>query len=228
SGREVVTLDFLRVNNSQNIHLEAEKARLYAVTANKLGLNEVDIVAHSEGAIPASIFAANTAKEQSCRVRNMVLTDPVGFVNTDVATFLTRMVKDNLQTARRINNGWDEHSPTGSVVKQVAKASSAHTRSYILKNLRKAHAEVWAITHSSVLQLLQQAKNEQQTQICIISGVEDVYFQMAEIQNSIERNPNFHIDAFLSVIGGHNETHFDRRHRLLVVEILNKLGNRRR
>ncbi|MGI5828058.1 MAG: hypothetical protein ACOX6V_03495, partial [Patescibacteria group bacterium] len=42
SGREVVTLDFLRVNNSQNIHLEAEKARLYAVTANKLGLNEVD------------------------------------------------------------------------------------------------------------------------------------------------------------------------------------------
>lgn len=173
-------------------HAEVELAKLSAImqTLDKLGIEQVDVVAHSEG----GIYMALAALLYPGRIRNMVFVDPGGIIGKDDIFRLGKGMARELksQAASEARRTDEDRMKPGSPLGLL---------SLLALNLKRTWGSIKAMTDTDIIDMLKDLK-EQGIGISIIHGVDDNVFPMARVQKEMSANA---ITGFYSVRGGHNE-----------------------
>lgn len=168
------------------------------------GLNKVDVIAHSEGAINAAIAAMLHPE----KFRNMVLFAPAGLIGEDTFTRLLKGFAGQSKRAESLNamsrEGKGEGLPEIAVTeteKQVASAAAKEVLKYFAKNPLRSIRETMDISKSQIHEMLRYL-HEKGIGIVVMSGVDDPVFPMDKMQEVAKADM---LDGFLSLRGGHGE-----------------------
>ncbi|MEK9158003.1 MAG: alpha/beta hydrolase [Patescibacteria group bacterium] len=180
-----------------NVLLLDKVAATLKVFEAKENLDQVDVVAHSEGAIHA-IFAALLRPE---RFRNLVLVDPAGMVGEGKAERLLKgaTLDIALQVARLYKRE--------GVLETVKKMHGANMG--MNKAIASGPKETWdsigTITKTQIHELLRTLR-EQGIRVSIIHGVDDKFFSMDDVQRMTKSGT---VDGFYSTKTTHNEVYLN-------------------
>jgi pimeloyl-ACP methyl ester carboxylesterase len=174
---------------------ELRKALSILALIKEKNIEQVDMIAHSEGAINAAI-AASIEPE---KFRNIVFVAPAGIIGKDkfpklAGRFAITMIKDYFRSVFGSNT---EKICFSRTIKESIK--------YIAKNPLRALKESVAISESEIHNMLKDL-HEKGIGVAVVAGVDDKVFPMDKIQQIAK---NDELDGFLSVKGGHNEIIFD-------------------
>jgi pimeloyl-ACP methyl ester carboxylesterase len=199
AGRPVIALDHPRsggIVDSQGGHPidELRKALTIREVIQQENVPQVDILAHSEGAINGAI-AASLGPES---VRNMILVSPAGLIGKDTMPGLVgRFAKKGWQSFENI---LDKDTHAAFIRGQIEGVK------YVAQNPLRAYQEASAISHSEIDGLLYKL-HSQGIGIVVIHGVDDLGFPMDRMQQVVKSvsQPDGFVDGFLSVKGGHEE-----------------------
>lgn len=216
NGRRVVSLDAphgsdqLRAAEAEDIP-EAELRRVSAFLAglDATGLQKVDAMGHSEGAIDILL----AAKLEPDRFRTVILINPGGLIGSDVFTSLVGRfaVEKTLAAVRGIREGTLSKSKT-SFVEGIKS---------VMRQPVRAFKEVQAIANANLVHLLRDIK-EKEVNIVIIHSAEDPVFPFLRMNKSIQKEKRVEdrlgetepelggeilklLDGVYSVKGGHEE-----------------------
>ncbi len=150
-----------------------------------LGIEKVDIVAHSEGAI----YAILTAYLFPEKVRNVVLVNPAGMIGKDSLPRLMVGFSADLtkQVIKDLMNGGPTFLLNGLKV--------------LSKNPLQAIKSVLAIANSDIRDMLRDVR-EQGTKITVIATTDDIAFPMKKMQEALGGGD---LDGLYSLPGSHNE-----------------------
>lgn len=226
-GRRGITLGFSRRGGEVEEHetypqAELRKANQVLGVLSAKGVDKVDGIFHSEGAI-YGLIAATLRPEQ---FRNIVLDKPSGLIGKDTKAKLTgRFMKLLIEEALE-RKPYSFTDPTNSV------SSSSRTLNYIAGNPLRMLSEMDALTTQDITDLIHHLE-EQGIKFSIIAGPSDPLFPVSrQIEymrtKQVETSKKLHIEGYYSVRGGHNELsiHADK-HTLLAIDALNGLQRRR-
>lgn len=200
--RRTISLDHPRFGGDMKINQE-DAAKKYPTeelrkafnilgVMEQKGVDKVDIIAHSEGAINAVIAAALHPE----KFRNMVLFAPAGLIGED--TF-TRLLKGFAGQSKRAETM--EEIPVTETEKQVASAAITEVLKYFAKNPIRSIREAVDISNSQIHEMLRYL-HEKGIGIVVMSGVDDPVFPMDKMQEIAKADM---LDGFLSLKGGHGE-----------------------
>jgi pimeloyl-ACP methyl ester carboxylesterase len=175
---------------------ELRKAAAMLRMLEEKGLEELDIVAHSESAIWTLIVASMHPE----KIRNIVLIDPAGLIDEDSTPRLAvSFVRDVVQGA--LNS---EKHPRPKIDRSVQPGSPDDLFG-ALKNMMgrplQSLKEVLAIRDADIREMLEELK-AQGKRISVIHGERDVIFPMERMEKIVNKD---HVDGFYSVYGTHNE-----------------------
>lgn len=175
---------------------ELRKAAAMLHALEEKGVDQIDIVAHSESAL-WSLMVATMHPE---KVRNIVLVDPAGLIDEDSTVRLaTSFCLDIVQGA--LNK---EKLPRPKIDRAVQPGSPADLFG-ALKNILGKPMEslkaVLAIRDADIREILEDLK-AQGKHIAIVQGARDVIFPMEKMQKVVNTKQ---VDGFYSVYGAHNE-----------------------
>lgn len=175
---------------------ELRKAAAMLRTLEEKGVEQLDIVAHSESALWTLIVASIHPE----KIRNIVLIDPAGLIDEDSTVRLaTSFCLDIVQGA--LNN---EKLPRPAIKRSVQPGSPADLLG-ALKNMvgnpMRSLKEVLALRDADIRKTLEDLK-AQGKRIAIIQGARDAIFPMERMQRVVNTD---HVDGFYSVYGAHNE-----------------------
>lgn len=199
AGRPAIVLDHPRhggVVDPQGNYPTEELRKALAILEiiQQDDIPQVDIIAHSEGAINGAI-AASLEPE---RIRNMVLVSPAGLVGKDtIPRLIGRFALKSWKNAENIGN----RDALGAFMRgQIEGAKN------VAQNPSRAYQEVRAISRSEIGGMLHELHNLG-IGIVIIHGVDDPGFPMSRLKGIVKSDfmPGGFVDGFLSVMGGHNE-----------------------
>jgi pimeloyl-ACP methyl ester carboxylesterase len=175
---------------------ELRKAAAMLHTLEEKGVEQLDIVAHSESAIWSLIVATMHPE----KIRNIVLIDPAGFIEEETTPRLMKsFCLDIVQGA--LNK---EKLPRPEVERTVQPGSGGDlfgALKNMLGNPMLSLKEVLALRDADIRQILEDLK-AQGKHIAIIQGVRDTIFPM-ELVNKVVNTKQ--VDGFYSVYGAHNE-----------------------
>lgn len=200
AGRPVIALDHPRRGGTVKTQAdypidELRKALTIREIIKQEGIPQIDIVAHSEGAINGAIAASLEPKS----VRHMVLVNPAGLTGKDtIPKLVGRFAKKNWQ-----NFVWNM---TDKDARRTVVRGQTEGAKYIAQNPRRAYQEVRAISQSEIQGMLHDLHDEG-IGIAVIHGVDDAGFPMDRMQKVVKseaRSDGF-VDGFLSVKGGHDD-----------------------
>jgi pimeloyl-ACP methyl ester carboxylesterase len=194
-GRRSLVFDHPRLggkvtSNSQFPEAELRKATALIDVMNVLS-GQVDVIAHSEGAL-YTIIAATLHPE---KFKNIVLIGPAGLIGPDTVPALAgRFFK---KEARYIAQGFQGQLDTAYQILQV------HLRSgkYIAKNPKRAFDEGVAMSQADITHMLG-ALHQRGIGIVVIHHADDEAFPMARIQSNVKANL---LDGILAVTGLHDD-----------------------
>ncbi len=164
-------------------------AALFEVIEQKK-LDKVDIVAHSEGCLFATLAVALHPE----KFRNLILVDPASMIGKDNPKRLTGDFSMDFlhQAIRGIKDG-EARKAIFRLTKESVKA--------IAKNPMQAIKEVLAISNTDIRATLEKLK-EKGIGISVIHAVDDKAFPMERMQKAVNIQQ---IDGFYSIKGTHNE-----------------------
>lgn len=176
-------------------HAEVELAKLSAVmeALKERGLEQADVIAHSEG----GIYMALAAYLYPGKIRNMVFIEPGGMVGKDnVFRLGIGMAKELSSQAAREARRTDSD-------RQAKKLRNPLTPLRVIaSNWKRSWESVKAIAGiDDVIDMMKTLK-ERGVGISIIHGVDDKVFPMERVQKELNAGV---ITGFYSVRGGHNE-----------------------
>lgn len=201
--------------------MKAPEAELRKMTAlvkvlEEKRIPETDVVAHSEGALYATLAFLSYPE----KFRNLVLVNPVGIIGPDnvrrlIVDFSRESIHQKIHGARDSEQRERLERSFRESVKSVAE-SPANT----LK-------EILAISHADIRDILKELK-KQGKGISIIHTVDDKVFPMHRAQKALKRaNADGLIDGFYSVKGGHNSFYVEpEKYSQLVDAALDALENK--
>lgn len=227
AGRRAITVGYGRRGGETEKHetypqAELRKAnQLLGVLAAK-GIDKVDGIFHSEGAINGLIAAALRPE----KFRNIVLDKPAGLIGKDSKTKLTARFLKLLITEAVERKPFSLSDPTNSV------SSSARTLNYIASNPLRMLSEIEASTTQDITHLIHHLEG-QGIKFSIIAAPDDPLFPVKRQiehmkQKQEESEKKLPIEGYYSVKGGHNELSINAdQHTLLAVDALNGLQRRR-
>ncbi|OGN10023.1 MAG: hypothetical protein A3J46_04105 [Candidatus Yanofskybacteria bacterium RIFCSPHIGHO2_02_FULL_41_11] len=176
----------------------------------KKGLDKVDVVAHSEGAIHA-IYAAMLRPD---RFRSMVLVDPAGMVGEDNKKRLLAGAAIDIMHLQGLN--LFKREGLGGMVRKSGKAAKELGKSYragldkssmFNRVAGKGWESIGIISKTKIHELLE-AVRAQGIKVSIVHGVDDKFFNMEDIQEMTEKGM---VDGFYSTKGTHNEVYLNPR-----------------
>ena len=200
-GRRALTLNHPRYGNSgeNEIHNvlgypidEIRKALNLIGILNKKKIGKADVVAHSEGAINATIAALLYPE----KFRNLALYAPAGLIGKDNFQRLLMDFSDNLARERLYQTDADEITEEERM-KIVAIINE--TLAYFSKNPVRGINEAIAISNTEIGEMLK-ILHDKGVGTFVISGVDDQVFPMNKIQGNSSQD---FLDGFISVKGGH-------------------------
>jgi len=169
---------------------ELRKAYALLDLINNSGSDQVDIIAHSEGAI-YTVIAASLQPE---KFRNMVLLAPGGMIGEDtLGSLLGRLSK---KIARNLKQGVTNPKTTNKVLHAQADALK-----YIAKNPLRASQEAVAISKSNIDKVLPHLRSKG-IGVVIIHHSDDEGFPMHRIQKAVKEDQ---VDGILAVTGLHDD-----------------------
>jgi pimeloyl-ACP methyl ester carboxylesterase len=206
-GRAVVSVDAphgvdhsLKAEDRIGKVADAELRRIAAFISglDAAGIQKVDAIGHSEGALDVLLAAAMFPE----RFNNIVLVNPGGLIANDDA------VRLSLRFAHDMIRSWYFAYKQGTVREKLR--IDALSLPNVLKNIPQSAKEVVSIANSHVYELLRQVR-ESGIGITIIHGPEDVVFPFSKMSTTIQdmkESPEEDITTLLngvySVAGDHN------------------------
>lgn len=173
---------------------EYNKAIALIDTLNKKELKTVDLIAHSEGAIPAIIAALNYPE----RFRAIVFVDPAGLIGKDStiklgARFASMLLKD----AQRMRKAPEDK-------KENMLRAARESAKYFFANPKRGIQEVNAIAASDIYEMLS-ALGEVGIKVSVIHGTNDSLFPMGKVLRTAREKGGMDTIGFYSVKGDHRE-----------------------
>jgi pimeloyl-ACP methyl ester carboxylesterase len=200
AGRPVILLDHPRrggkVDPREEYPVdELRKALTIKEITKQDNIDQIDIIAHSEGAINGAIAASLDPD----RVRNMILVNPAGLIGKDtIPRLVGRFVKKNIQN---FMSSLPEKS-----ARKAFRTGQVEGGKYIASNPARGYQEVKAISQSEIDDMLKDLHDEG-IGIVVVHGVDDPGFPMDRMQKIVKSDaqPDGFVDGFLSVRGGHDE-----------------------
>lgn len=225
-GRRVVSLEHLSTETlgvkkpEETIDLEKAEVRKAAeietVMENLDNFFKVDLIAHSEGAINATIFTILN----SDRVRSIFLLNPAGLIGKD--TFLELACR----YAKNIGFGFKEALLNKKSRPTLTRAAIEAIK-YIGKNTSRSIDDAMSISQSEIIEILKEIKSRG-IKIYIIHSVEDKVFPMDRIQTELAKEKDI-VDGFYSVRGNHEDIYTKPEIYINTVDnVLNKLDKQDR
>ncbi len=192
---------------------EGELRKVAAVlkTLDEKGIDQADLVAHSEGGIYAT-YAAMLRPE---KVRSMVLVDPAGMMGDDSVwrTLKGAMLDSALQMGRLRKD---------AEAKRISDQGSKELFKFIAKDPKRAISSIGTIAGSQIHEILEQL-HDMGIKISIIHGVDDKLFPMEKIQETTNTKM---VDGFYSVKGTHNDiSHHPEQFSVVIDNALDALEN---
>lgn len=176
--------------------IELRKVAALLKTLDEKGIEQTDIVAHSEGAIYGTLAALLRPE----KFRNMVLVDPAGLVGEDTTGRLVKgaALDIALQTARiykklLTKQGLEAFKQSNTATKALAQVFA--------KNPRHTVESIGIIAQSQIQEILETLKNLG-IKIAIVHAVDDKFFSMDKVQKQTTAKM---ADGFYSVKGTHNQ-----------------------
>src|SRR3989344_5316491 len=196
-GIESANIQELTTEREQEIHdIELRKVAALLKSLDEKGIEQTDIVAHSEGAI-YGVLAALLRPE---KFRNMVLVDPAGMVGEDTKGRLVKGVALDigLQIARiykklLTKEGFEAFKQSSTAAKALVEVFASNPRHTV--------ESIGVIAETQIHEILQTLK-ELGIKISIVHGVDDKFFPMERVQ---QQTTTEMVDGFYSVNGTHNQ-----------------------
>jgi len=225
-GRRAITFQVPRIGGAekQDEHHQSEynKARALIDTLNKKEIKQVDIIAHSEGALSAIIAAEIFAQErQPQRIRNIVFVEPVGLIGRDnlaklVGRWGAMMTKD---IGRFVKGSLKDKG-------NMARAFNEANR-YVVSNPIKTVSEARQISSSDIYDSLTHLR-ELGIQTSVIHAVDDSLFPMEKVMETVKEKGGMDTAGFYSVKGDHREISIHpEKYASLAVNALNDLAKQK-
>lgn len=194
---------------------EYNKAQALMDTLNKKEVKTVDVIAHSEGAIPTIIAALNNPE----RFRCIVFVDPAGLIGKDstpklAARFIGMLAKDALRMRKF-------PADRENMLRAVREA----TKSF-LTNPVKGIREVNAIAAADIYEMLTALK-ELGIKVSVIHGISDSLFPIEKVLKTADGKGGMDTIGFYSVKGDHREISVHpEKYTALAVNALENLFNK--
>lgn len=175
-------------------------------------IDKVDVIAHSEGGIIATI----TALLEPEKIRNIVLVDSAGLLNYPTLIQLAlRFVKMHSLDLKRLATDKASRKALSTYLWEGTK--------FLAKNPVRGIKEGAANAKPDIHEWLK-VLHDSGSGISVIHGVDDPLFPMPEVQKATKSEE---IDGFYSVKGDHNELHLQpHKYTATAVNALYALANR--
>lgn len=183
-------LDSLNEEIEKNSSEELRKAHTILGLLEQKGIEKIDVIAHSEGAINVSIAAMLHPE----KFRNIVLYAPAGLIGNDT---LFRLIKGSMGTTPRTETM--SIIPETDIEKEYLEVTKNIGSDYQMANPLRAGKEVLAISQAQIEDMLRYLRGRG-IKIVVIAAVEDTMFPMEKYQKNVDSS---FVDGFLSVRGGH-------------------------
>jgi pimeloyl-ACP methyl ester carboxylesterase len=175
---------------------DAELRKVAGVIAgmDAKGLERVDAIGHSQGAIDV-VLAAYLHPD---RFRNIVLINPGGVIGEDTPLRLMgRFIKDGLNT--------NLDALRRPEIKDSLKRTTREIVGAAFDSLSQSLEEMKALAHTPILDLLPKLR-ERGIKVAIVHGIDDATFPMDRVQKMVKMGM---VDGFLSVKGRHGQFQLD-------------------
>ena len=178
---------------------EVRKAMNLLELLRQKDLKNMNVVAHSEGAINAALAAA---LDTESRIKNIVFYGPAGMIGEDTFTRLLKGFAGQMKRAKSLSAAEGRPEiPKTETEKQVAATAATECLKYLLKNPVRALKEGLAIsdTRSQIHEMLRYL-HEKGVGIVVMAAVDDPVFPMERMQEIANTDM---LDGFVSVRGAH-------------------------
>ena len=179
--------------------VEMQKAITINQILEKKDVEEVDLIAYSEGSINALLAAVMNPE----KFKNIILLEPAGMIGKKSAyKTVFDFIKESVSSSKNflLNDG-----DKGNLVKLISDVVK-----HVATSPKLAGQGVEAISKSDIYDMLEYLKS-QGMKISIIHGADEQMFPMKDVQDEVSRKSkergdklsNTSIDGFYSVEGGH-------------------------
>lgn len=182
------------------------KAMSHMETLDHQGVQKVDAVGHSEGALNLLIAAALHPE----RFRNLVLINPAGLIGDDSFLETFKRFSENKVLVKK-------QAAENPEIKKTDDESKRERAVNFLKNILKTYESSKSVSEAQIESLLMLVKQEG-VGVSIIHTVDDQLFPMERVQHMTERarratgkevKSKDLLDGFYSVQGGHNQFYLE-------------------
>ena len=193
--------------------VELRKMTALVKTIEEKGVDKVDIVAHSEGAV-FSVMAAYFYPE---KFRSLVLVNPAGMIGEDNVVrlgvgFSADLIKQIITEAKKEKP--NEGQTTGGSLDALGGIK------VLAQNPRASVESVFAMANSDLREMLISIR-EKGIKVAVVAGVDDGAFPIEKMQKTLGLE---HVDGFYSVKGTHNSYLLDPKpYSLLIDTVLDDL-----
>jgi pimeloyl-ACP methyl ester carboxylesterase len=172
---------------------ELRKALNTLEVLEEKGIEKVDAIAHSEGAINIAIAAAMYPE----KFRSIVFFGPAGMMEDESWSRLGKGFAGQSNRAESLKD-----VPITDSERAVAVAAMEELKKYIAKNPGRSISEVAAIKngHRFLMDMLPYLHDEFGINIAVMSAEDDPVFPQAEVRKAAKMKA---VDEFISAPGGH-------------------------
>ncbi|BFT94134.1 MAG: hypothetical protein MNSN_03970 [Minisyncoccus archaeiphilus] len=223
-GREVISSSF---SNRQEVidyagddeyHFtmaELHKALIIMDTINDLAIDRCDLIGYSEGGINASIAACLLGEE---KIRNLVLVCPAGMIGKDSCFDLIKRFAVTEELEEIKNRDKKNMNSSFEYNKDIIE--------YLIRHPEFTRQEIKAMTEMDIFNMTKYLKGKG-IGVGLVAGGSDKVFPIEKAIDNVEEN----VDFLVSTKGDHGSIVFDKKHILLVEDLLTNMAkeaNRRK
>lgn len=188
---------------------QARRVETILAVLDEKQLEQVDIIAHSQGTLDATIAAYVDAKDAADylkppRIRNLVLVNPGGMMGED--NWFKLVKRFALDHGKRSVKRWRTEPGSKDALNRVF----ADAVGYLSNPARAAILEPQAISHTGIYDMLQRL-HEFGIGVAVVYGVNDPVFPIETMISSARSrdDPRLSIDGFYTTSGDHVDLHIN-------------------
>jgi hypothetical protein len=193
---------------------ELQKALAIVETINKVGIDKVDAIGHSEGGLALAI-AASLYPE---KFRNIVFVAPAGMMKEDsYADLIKRFAIDEaIEEIKGFNlKDVDTYKNLYAYAKDIY--------SHVSKNTNLSRKEGRAMAKMDIFEMTKRLKEQGKVGIGLVCGVDDKVFPMEKVFKNINED---NVDFFVSTKGNHGSIMFNSEYISLAENLLENMSRK--